>query len=137
MTVAGARRDLASPGVQHPQIGGERAIDGVLHRHFDDPAAPGAFTVEQRGRHRGVQVDAGTEIAHGRPGFHRRMLGMAGHADHAGHGLHDQVHGGVIAIRAILAVAGGGAIDQPLVDLQQRCGAEPETVHHAGREVLD
>ena len=71
------------------------------------------------------------------PGLHRRLIGVAGRGDHAGHGLHDEVHGRIVTVRTALAVTRAGTVDEPRVDLLQLGGADAEAVHHARREVLD
>ena len=137
MAVAGTCRGFRATRVKHAEVGGERGIDGVLHRHFDHAGNPGVLALVQRRHDRAEEMDAGHEIAKGRAGFHRRLVGVAGRGDHAGHRLHDEVHGGIVTVRTALAVTRAGTVDEPRVDLLQVGGADAEAVHHARREVLD
>ena len=137
MPVAGACRRRVATRMQHAEVGRERRIGRVLHRHFDDAALAGALALVQRGHDRAIEVDAGAEIADGRTGLDRRLVGEAGRIDDAAHRLHDQIHGRVVAIGAGLAVARARAIDQARIDLVQGGGADAQAIHHARRKVLD
>ena len=67
MAVAGARRRFRAARMEHAEVGGERGINGVLHRHFDHAGDARVLALVQRGHDRAVEVDAGHEIAQGRP----------------------------------------------------------------------
>ena len=90
----------------------------------------------QRGHRRGVEVDAGEEIDHRRPGFQRRPVRHAGDADQAGHRLDRQIHRQIVAVGAGQAISGARGVDQPRVDLVQHLEADAEPVHHPRRKVL-
>ena len=79
---------------------------------------------------------AGGEIDQRRAGLHRRSVRVAGRIHDAGDGLHGQVHRRIVAIGAVVAVAGGLRDDQARVDLLQLRLREAQPVHHAGAEIL-
>ena len=131
------RAGLLPAGAEaHAERRGERGIDRVEHRDLDRAPAPGALAVEQRGDDAAVEMHAGEEVAQRRARLHRLAVGKAGDVHDAGHRLHGEVHRRIVAIEALLAVAGALRIDEARVDLVHRLDAEAEPLRHAGREVL-
>src|SRR5947208_6562484 len=61
---------------------------------------------------------------------------MPGDRHDAGHRLQFAVEGGGAALRAVLAEAGNGTIDQARVERAQRFVAEAETLHDPRPEIL-
>src|SRR3546814_13311685 len=74
--VAGAAWALVALRHVHAEIGGHGRIGRVLHRDLADSAPPGALALVERRDDRGVEVDAGAEVAKSGPRLHRRMLGI-------------------------------------------------------------
>ena len=136
MPVAGARGGCGAARMQHAEIGGKHCIGSVLHGDIDDAALAGTLALVKRGHDGGIEMNAGAEIAQRRAGLDRRLIGIAGRIDDAAHCLHHQIHGGVVAIRAIFPVSRARPIDQSRIDLVQIRGADAEAVDDARREVL-
>jgi hypothetical protein len=117
-------------GLGHP------LAEGVDHGHLEVRAHPGALPVVQGGQDAAIGVHAGRDVGDGdpRPG---RALRCAGRHHQAGLALHEQVIGLLLAVRAVGAVAGDRAADQPGPVRAQRRRAEPEAVGGARGQVLD
>ena len=136
MAVAGARRGLALAAKVHAQVGGQRRIDRLLHRHLDQAAQARALALEQ-GRHdAAVQMDATKKIAQRRTGLDRWPVRKPGDVHDAGHGLHREVHGGVVFVGATAAIARTRAIHDARVDRAHLLVAHTQALHRAGGKVL-
>src|SRR3546814_99315 len=110
--VAGAAWALVALRHVHAEIGGHGRIGRVLHRDLDDSAPPGALALVERRDDRGVEVDAGAEVAKRGPRLHRRLVGIAGDADDPHHRLHDEIHRRIVPVGSFFSISGAGAVDE-------------------------
>ena len=110
--------------------------DGIQQGDVDALALAGALPVEQ-GRHEGEGgVEAAHGVAHREPGAQgvQAFVAVDGHLP--GQALDDLVVGRLQGVRAGLAEAGDGAVDQLRVQCGQDLVAQAQAVHDAGAEVL-
>ena len=100
----------------------------------------GAVAHFQRGQDGGCGVDAGEHIgqrhAHALRAAAGHAVGLAGDAHHAAHGLNHQVVAGALGIRAVLAEAGDGAVNQPRVERFEAVVVQPVMRQAADLEVF-
>ena len=136
MAVAGARRGLALAAKVHAQVGGQRGVDRLLHRHLDQAAQARALALEQRGHDAAIQMDATKKITQGGTGLDRGPIRKTGDVHDARHGLHGQVHGGVVFVGTAAAIARARAIHNARVDSAHLLVAHAQALHRAGGEVL-
>ena len=110
----------------------------VEHRRVDDLALAGALSLTQR--------DHDPERRRQRPAadirdlarcLHRRAIGVARQAQEAVEAEVVHVVPGAIAVGAILAVAGDGAVDEPRIALAQALVADAQAVEHARPKRLE
>ena len=136
MPVAGAL-DAGRPlGGEEAEVGGQGGIDGLQHGDLHRARAARPFALEQGGDDGAVEVHARAEVDHRRPRLQGRPVGLAGDGHDAAHGLHREVHRGVVAIGTVRAVAGAAGDDQARIDGAQRVPRQAEPVHDAGPVVL-
>ena len=139
MLVAGTLRRFPRHQVVHALVG-DRADHHVQHADIDIVAQARLAAARQRGQHRHRGVHAGHQVDDGHAHFLRAAAGqvvaLARHAHQAAHGLDHEVVGGVVRLRAILAKAGDGAVDQARVDFFQAGVIEAELGQGAHLVVL-
>ena len=99
-------------------------------------ALAAALAFVQGGEDADGREEAGGDVAQREAGPHGRAARLAGDAHDAAHALDDDVEGGLVAVGAGLAEAGGGGVDEARVAGGERLVAEAEAVHGARREVL-
>ena len=136
MAVAGARRGLALAAKVHAQVGGQRGVHRLLHRHLDQSAQARALALKQRGHDAAIQMDAAKKITQGRTGLDRRPVRETGDVHDAGHGLHREVHGRVVFVGAAAAIARSCAVHDARVDRAHLLVAHAQALHRTGGEVL-
>ena len=134
--VARARR-RAPEALVVAQADAHQVDHRVLHRHFHVLAAAGGMALLQRRQDADGHVHAGAGIADGRIDEGRRILGEAGDAHRAAHGLRDRLEALEAAVGAVGAEALDGRVDQARVDLGELLVAEAQPVQRARAEVLD
>ena len=127
--------------------GGQVLVDGERgqpqHAVGDGHVEVGSGAVlspaDERGHdgHRRLHATA-RRVGNGRPGQGRAAVGTRlGAGQVAADGQVVDVVAGPVGARATLAVAGGGAEDDPRVDRAQLVEADAQAVGHAGPEALD
>ena len=134
--VAGAGRRDAGHQVHHGVVVDERHLH-VEHRDVDVLPLAGALALSKRGEDPERARHPRAEVAVEGAGAHWGAVGVAGHAHHAGVGLHGGVEGGAVASGAGESEPGDGAGDHAGVELAERgiVGAEPPG--YAGAVVVD
>ena len=94
----------------------------VEHGHVEAGPLAGPLPLVQGGQDARVRVHPGGNVRYRDPGL-RRLLRRAGYREQAGLALHEQVVGLLMAVRAVRAIPGDGAADQPGVAPPQVFGA--------------
>ena len=114
---------------------GERA---VAHRDVDELALARAPALVQRRHHpEGGHHPAAAEVGDLARRLHRRPAGGAGQAEQADQAEVVGVVPGALGHRAVLAVAGDRAEDDPRVGLAHALVADAEAVEDAGAEAVE
>ena len=117
---------------------GEPAQRAVGHRDVDELALARAVALAQRredaeGGHQRAAADVGDLPRR----LHRRAAAVAGQPEQADQAEVVHVVPAAVAVRAVLAVAGDRAVDQPRVDLPQAVVADAQAVQDARPERLE
>ena len=135
--VAGAR-----PGAGHQvfvDVERHHGDDAVGDRHVEVAALAAASSADQGGhdRHRRLHATGG-DVGHRRTGQGGRTVGVAARAvEETADRQVVQVVPGALGGRPVLAVPGGGAVDEARVGRRQDVPADAESVGDAGTEALD
>src|SRR5215468_9861464 len=137
----GGAEDLPQLLAAHGEIAADhRAQKRELafeHRHIDGLPAPRPL-LHAQGEHDAVgRVHPRRHVRDRRPAADAVRAGLAGDADHAAFRLEDQVEGGAIAVRPVLAEAGHGAVDDAGVPLARHLVAQAQALEGARAVVLE
>ena len=111
----------------------------VGHRDVEIRAHPAVRPAGQRRRNgqRGLHAPGGG-VGDGGAGQRWGPVGAGrGHGQEATHGEVVEVVAGPLGVRAVLAVAARGAVDDARVAIGNGGVADAQAVHHAGTEALD
>ena len=117
-------------GVEQPEL-------AFHHRHVDALALTGLVLDPQRQHDSEGGIHAGGHVGDRGAAAHAAAAFFAGDADHAAFGLQDQVHGGPLAIGAVLAETRNRGIDDPGIAGTDRRITQAEFFERARAEVLD
>ena len=132
--VAHAARRLVRDEVVGSQVGQHGDLR-VEQCHVDDLALAGGVAVAQRREDGDRGIHAGEEVGDGDAHLLWAAAGqvvpLAGHAHQAAHALHGVVVAGAFSVRAGLAEAGDGAVDQARPAGAQRGGVQAVARHVA------
>src|SRR5262249_49797918 len=119
---------------------GEAGRADIEHGDIDIVAAAGLAAARERGEHRDGRIHARHDVDDRHPDFFRAaarlVVGLAGDAHQATHGLDHEILGGSVAPRPGLAEAGDGAVDQSGIERLEVVIAQPETLERADLEIL-
>src|SRR5262249_14194586 len=102
--------------------------------------AAGLAAARKRGKHRDGRIHARHDVDDRDANFFRAatglVVGLAGDAHEAAHGLDHEIVSDCIASRPGLAEAGDGAVDQARIDRLEVVIAEPEARERANLEIF-
>src|SRR6185436_838186 len=87
----------------------------VLHRHFDEVAAPGAMALLERSEYANRAMHAGAAVANRSPGERRRRVGIPARAHGPTHCLRHRLEALIAAVGAVGAEAFDACVDEPRV----------------------
>ena len=136
-------RRVARAGARRRRRAVHRVVERVVHpldqrfehRDVDVLAAPGLLAVQERREDVRVRVHAGGDVGDRQARLRRLLLG-ARDRDEAGLALDQQVVGLLVAVRAVVAVAGDVADDDAGLVRRQRVVRQAEARRRARRQVL-